>query len=394
MGSYYWRGHRESGGAVRGQLHASNRADATTQLSAAGIHHTRLIAMPEWPQSISADQITLLLRQLSTLLSAGLTLARALEGVRNSIHHRPLLQLIDAMIQELRQGVPFSQILAARPRLFDPFLIHLIRAGEQSGQLSALLARAASYREQSQKLKRQTWRALSYPLGVFLFTLLIALFLLLQVVPQFEALFLNLGGALPPLTQNLLSTTHFLQSHLTGILSATAATLLTLGTLYRFHAPTRLLSDRLILSLPLLGRTLQEVMIARFSRTLATLQAAAIPLHSSLQSTPKMTPLIPFQHAIQALHREVSRGIPLSQALQQNTLFPPIAAQMIHAGEESGQLAEMLGRLADYYQERVEQRLTQLTTLLEPLLILLIGGMVGILAVALYQPIFQIGHHF
>lgn len=394
MGNYYWRGQRRSGGAVRGQLYASNRTSATTQLAAAGIDHARLFAAPEWPQSIPADQITLLLRQLSTLLASGLTLARALEGVRNSIHHRALLRLIDTMIQELRQGIPFSRILATRPNLFDPFLIHLIHAGELSGQLPALLARAASYREQSQQLKRQTWKALSYPLGVFLFTLLIALFLLLQVVPQFEALFLNLGGTLPPLTQNLLSTTHFLQSHLTEIFFSATATLLTFLALYQHHAPSRLLIDRLMLSLPLLGRTLQEVMIARLSRTLATLQSAAVPLHSSLQSAPKMTPLIPFQLAIQDLHQEVSQGIPLSQALQKSPLFPPIAAQMIHAGEESGQLDEMLERLADYYQERVEQRLNQLTTLLEPLLILLIGGMVGTLAIALYQPIFQMGHHF
>ena len=393
MKLYYWRGNHPTGKSLRGALQASDRSTAIAQLQAQQIDSIRMVALPLFTRSPTETQITLLIRQLATLLESGLTLARALEGVAQGTHDRALRPLIQSMLDELHQGTPFSTILAARPTLFDPFLIHLVRSGEQSSQLPLLLERAAAYREQLRTLKRQSWKAVSYPLGVLLLTLSITLFLFLQVVPQFESLFNSLGGTLPPLTQHLLSLSHTLQNHAVPILLTLVLTPALLLFSYRNLPPLQRRVDQLMLRFPLLGTTLREILVARIGRTLTILQQAAIPLHHGLESAIEMTPLIPFKEAIQQVNHAVHQGTPLSTALQQQQLFPPIAIQMIHAGEESGELAEMLERLASYYESEVEHRIQQLTTLLEPLLILIIGGLVATLAIALYQPIFQMGQH-
>ncbi|MBC8519892.1 MAG: type II secretion system F family protein [Gammaproteobacteria bacterium] len=394
MARYYWRGVRESGGAVRGQLRAGSRSHAIEKLGAMGITHKLLLPLPNLQPSLSSTQITLLIRQLSTLLSSGLTLARSLEGIIQGLADGPLRTLSEDILLELQQGSPFSRILAQRPEHFDPFLIHLITSGEATGQLSTLLARAAEYRERTRALRRQLWKALSYPLGVFIFTLAISLFLLLQIVPQFEILFNNLGGALPPLTRHILDAAHFLDHNLGEIIVALLLLVTFITMLYSRVPRFKFKMDQLLLSIPLLGTTIREVMVARLSRTLATLQEAAIPTHIGLDTSTRMTHNLPLRRAIQNAHSLVLQGVTLSNALAEQGLFPPVAIQMIRAGEDSGELSQMLNRLALYYEDEVEHRVEQLTTILEPLLILLIGGMVGVLAIALYQPIFQIGHHF
>ena len=370
-----------------------NRANAQQQLRTLGVNRPRLIPLPDQLFPISETQITLLIRQLSTLLSSRLTLARALEGIIRGLPESRLREVAGDMLLELQQGTPFSEIVAGRPQYFDPFLTHLIQSGEHASQLPTLLARGAEYRERSRTLKHQAWKALSYPLGVFLFTITISLFLLLQVVPQFEILFHNMGADLPLLTKRILDSAHFMQDNLTAASIALSILILSPLLLYRLLPHFQFGVDRLLLSLPVVGTTLREIMVARLGRTLATLQEAAIPIHTGLDTSARMTGNLVLREAIIKIHQNIVQGVTLSQALGKQQLFPPIAVQMVRAGEESGQLADMLGRLAEYYEDEVEQRIQQLTTLLEPLLILLIGGMVGVLAVALYQPIFQLGHH-
>lgn len=392
MTLYYWRGVHRSGRSVRGHLHAVDRRGAASQLRERGVVRPWLLPLPGRLLPVSSTQITLLIRQLSTLLTSGLTLARALEGIIQGLPDSPLRRLSTEILLELRQGSPFSEVVACRPSLFDPFLIHLIRSGESSGELSTLLARGAEYRERSRALRHQLWRAISYPVGVLIFTLLISLFLLLQVVPQFEILFHNLEGELPPLTRQILAAAHFLEENVVQLMLLLLLSILSTALSLRLSRRFRWSSDRLLLSLPLIGNTLVEVMVARLSRTVSTLQEAGVPLHTGLAASREMTRNLPLASAIHQTHRAVLEGASLSQAISRQRLFPPVAVQMVLAGEESGQLAQLLNRLAAYYEDRVEQRIQQLTTLLEPLLILLIGGMVAVLAIALYQPIFQIGH--
>jgi type IV pilus assembly protein PilC len=393
MKLFYWRGNHTSGRSLHGALQARDRSSASAQLRSQQIEPVRMVGLPSLQRQPTETQITLLIRQLSALLSTGLTLARSLQGILQGTRDRTLRALIHSLLGELQQGRALSAILAEHPALFDPFLIHLVRAGERSSQLPLLLQRAAEYRERLRILKRQSWKAISYPLGVLLLTLAITLFLFLQVVPQFESLFAGLGGALPPLTQHLLSLTHALQQHALELLAALVLIPTLLLLLYRSSSTLQRRVDQLVLRMPLLGTTLQEILVARTARTLAILQQAAIPLHHGLESAAEISSLLPFRESMAAVNQAVHQGIPLSTALQQQHLFPPIALQMVHAGEESGELAEMLERLAGYYESEVEHRIQQLTALLEPLLILLIGSLVGTLAIALYQPIFQMGQH-
>ena len=393
MRLYYWRGRTSSGKRVRGSTQAPDRASVITQLEKRGVISPQLLPLPALQRPPTPTRITLLIRQLATLLESGLTLAHALEGGRAGERHRALKQLCQNMLDELHQGNPLSTVLAVRPQLFDPFLIHLVKAGEQSSQLPQLLQRAATHREQMRTMKRQGWKAISYPLGVLLFTVAISLFLLLQVVPRFESMFQNLGGTLPPLTQQLLLLTHTLQQNLPTLLVVGILSPLLMAIGYRSLPSFRSQVDHGLLKTPLLGSLLREIMVARLGHTLAILHHAAIPLHSGLKSVEDMSRLVPFRQAILTIRQSIQQGDTLSAALRKEPLFPPIAIQMIHAGEESGTLGEMLERLANYYEEETLHRIQQLTTWLEPLLILLIGGMVGTLAIALYQPIFQLGHH-
>ena len=397
MVNYYWRGTDLTGKVLQGYSSAPNLTKIKETLRQRGVDRVRLFKVPNiqaiTARSIPASQITLFIRQLSTLLSSGLNLARALEGIISGISNPQLKKMAEEILLELQNGDSFSKILARRDNYFDNFIIHLISSGESSGNLALLLERAAEHREKNRLLQQKLWKALSYPLGVFVFTLMISLFLLLQVVPQFEILFHNLGGELPPLTKKILDLTHFLKEYLFELLAIVAATVVTAVALYRTNLRVKTITDRILLSLPISGSSIKEVTISRLSRTLSTLQEAAIPLHIGLATAAKMTSNTPLQNAIKNIHASVIKGISLSNAIADETLFPPIAVQMVRAGEESGDLPLMLAHLANYYEKEVEQRISQLTTLIEPLLILLIGGMVGVLAIALYQPIFQIGHH-
>ncbi len=391
MRNFYWRGKTSTGRIVRGSLEGEDRAHIQAKLRSQEIEPLQLFSLPILEQRIAASHITLLIRQLATLLNSGLPLPRALEGMIAGQPRGPMHRLCKTILSELRQGQTFSSILAARPHYFEPFLIHLVRSGEQSSQLPHLLERAAEYREQMHTLRRQAWKAVSYPLGVLLFTLAISLFLLLQVVPQFETLFHNLGGTLPPLTLHVLSLAHLVEAHFLQIivLLVAAPVITTIG--YRTLPPLQWVLGRILLSLPLIGVTLQEMMVARLGRTLATLHQATIPLHIGLEDSQQMTRLLPLQHAILQISEAVERGDTLSQAMGRQTLFPSIAIQMVHAGEESGELTEMLERLASYYEDEANNRIQRLTALFEPVIILLVGVLVGIVAIALYQPIFQMG---
>ncbi|MBT7308880.1 MAG: type II secretion system F family protein [Gammaproteobacteria bacterium] len=391
MRPFYWYGLLLNGKHGRGTLHAPDRHSARQQLSQQQIRPLFLLALPELRPSLSPTQITLFIRQLATLTGSGLTLARALEGIIQGLPKTPLRTLSQQILHELEQGAPFSETLVRRPHLFDPFIIHLIRSGEHAGQLSLLLTRAAEHRDRNHALAHQASRALTYPLGVLLFTLIISAFLLLQIVPQFELLFHNLGGELPPLTRSVLQFAQFIKAQFNTLLLGTLLFVTTLTLLFRRATSFRIGVERLLLSLPFIGSTLTEIMVARLSRTLATLQESGIPIHTGLKISQQMVESPLFQQTIQQIHQSVSHGKTLSQALRAQPLLPPITIQMVQAGEESSALPHMLEQLANYYEQEVEHRLQQFTTLLEPLLILLIGALVGLLAIALYQPIFQIG---
>ena len=392
MKRFYWYGSTASGQRGRGTLKADDRHAARQFLREQQIVPYLLFAIPVQQAAIKSIEITLFIRQLATLTASGLTLPRALEGIIRGLPNSPLHQLASDILLELEQGNSFSRTLERRPRLFDPFLIHLIQAGEHAGRISQLLTRAAEYRERNHALSQQATKALAYPLTVLLFTLLITSFLLLKIVPQFESLFNNLGGELPGLTQAVLTAAQFLDNHfylllLTLITLSASATLL-----YRGVHSFRLRVDRTLLSLPLVGPTLIEIMVSRLTRTLATLQESGIRIHTALTVSAEMSKSPLFESIIQTIHQSIHEGKTFSQALLEQPLIPPIAVQMVQAGEESSALPHMLSQLANYYEREVEHRIHQLTTLLEPLLILIIGGLIGILAVALYQPIFQIGH--
>ncbi len=391
MYRYFWLGIGGDGHWRRGVVQATGRRGAREQLQHQSIARPLLLPLSSPSPRIGPVEVTLLIRQLATLLQSGVPLARALEGMVASQPGTPTARLCDEILRQLHQGDPLSTILAQRPALFDRFLIHLVHSGEHSSQLPRLLQQAADHRERSQAIRRQGWRAVTYPLGVLLFSITLSLFLLLQVVPQFETLFHTLDGELPALTQTTLALAHSLQQHWLTLLGGVGVGGALLLGGYHTLPTLRLTIDRLLLRLPLIGTTLRELLVARVGRTLATLHRATIPLHTAVQSAREMTALVPFQHGLEQVHHAIAQGVPLSRALEQSRLFPPIAIQMVHAGEESGELAEMMERLADYYEVESNHRIERMTGMLEPLLITLIGGVVGLLAIALYLPIFQMG---
>ncbi len=397
MPTYFWRGHLLSKQPARGTLKAANFTEARAELARRKIIRPILIPIAfefseiAFSRRISAQEITVLLQQLATLLNSGLTLARALTGILDGLKPSPLRDLVEQIYLEVEQGTPFSQVLAKRRRYFDPFLIHLVEAGETSGQMGTLLNRAAEHRKKSQHLKKQVRKAAIYPVSVFVVALSITAFLLLAVVPQFESLFQNLGGSLPPLTRHLLNLSDALQQNIYLLLISLILSFSIPILLYQKQSKFRIFADHFLLQIPLFGMTFRDVALARLSRTLATLQEAAVPIHVGLATSANMIPNQILQQAIRTARTAVLRGTTLSSALEQRNVFPMIAIQMIRAGEESGKLATMLLNLADYYENEVEQRIQTLTTLIEPTLILLIGGMIGTLTVALYQPIFQAG---
>lgn len=340
---------------------------------------------------ISARELAGFTRQLGTLVRAGLPLVRGLEVLRRQERNRRLGEVIATLSHAIRAGSTLSDAMRAHPRVFDRLAINMVRAGEAGGALDVVLERLARFQEKSLQLRGRVQAALMYPAIVLAVALAILAGLLVLVVPKFQQIFADLlkGAPLPPLTRAVLTLSEFVQQHFVGVAVGLVAATIGLNLL-RGTTWGRRAGDTLVLKLPGFGGLLRRAVLARFTRTLGTLLASGVPMLPALLIARDTCTNVRIAAAVAEVHDRVREGAPVARSLEGTGVFPPLVTSMVEVGEQSGQLPAMLGKVADIYEEEVDNAMAGLSSLLEPLLILFLALVVGTIVIALFLPIIRI----
>lgn len=392
---YAWEGIDAAGVRQQGQQPGRSPAFVRAWLQRQGIRATRVQPAGgwrwRWPQREGKADAPGFSRQLATLLTAGVPLLQAFEVMARSNTGSGMSGLLARLKRDVAAGLGLADALQRHPAWFDALYCNLVRVGEHSGTLDRQLEQMATMLEKRQALRQKVRKAMLYPALLLLTGLGVAAFLLLEVVPRFQSLFASFDKALPAFTQWVIDLSTALGNHAVWWVLLMAALGLGTGELYRRHVPARLWMLRLVLRVPVVGHLLGHAALARFARCLATSYAAGVALLDALQTVAPVSGDSLHERAILALRQGVANGLGLHQAMEADALFPPLLRQLVAVGEASGTLDLMLDKAALHYEEQVSQGLEQLTTLLEPAIVLILGLLVGGLVVAMYLPIFQLG---
>jgi general secretion pathway protein F len=404
MPIYAYTGLTAQGRAIAGVIDADSPKGARLSLRRTGIFPTTISAeraaqtaspagttsgLTRLFERVPARELALLTRQLATLTKAGLPLVECLSTLIEQMEHAALKRVLSYVRQQVREGRSLADALQAHPRVFSSIYINMVRAGEESGTLETVLARLADYSEDQARLLRTVQSALTYPLLMVVVASAILLFLLAYVVPQVTRIFSDTGQKLPLVTRLLIGLSSFLADYWWLLLVVGASGML--GGVRLFRTPKgREWCDRLLLRLPWVGRLLQRLSVARVARTLSTLLASGVPLLSALGIVTHLVSNTRLRRALEEARASVQEGESLATPLKRSSLFPALFIQMITVGERSGELEGLLTRAAEAYDEEVATALARLTSLLEPLTILVMGGVVLFIVLAILLPIFEL----
>jgi type IV pilus assembly protein PilC len=392
--SFNWEGMDRKGQRIKGRAVAQNEQSLKADLRRQGVVATRIRKQSQAFRSggrVKPEDIAVFSRQLATMLGAGIPLVQAFEIIGTG-HDKPAMQkLVLEVKSEVEGGTSLHEALAKHPLYFDDLFVNLVEAGEQAGALEGLLDKIATYKEKSEAVKKKVKKALFYPAAVLAVALVVTVILLIFVIQQFEELFKGFGADLPAFTQMVINLSKALQHD--GIFFA-AVVFGAFWTFFYFKKRSRKMRewlDRLSLKVPIIGPILNKSAIARFARTLSTMFAAGVPLVEALESVAGATGNIVFEDAVMRMRDEVATGQRLQRAMETTGLFPNMVIQMIAVGEESGSLDSMSAKVAQFYEAEVDNAVDSMSSLLEPLIMAVLGVLVGGLVIAMYLPIFKLG---
>lgn len=391
---FLWEGTDRKGKKVKGKSMAADEAHVRADLRRQGVVPSRIRKQGRGLMrggTITPGDIAIFSRQLSTMLAAGIPLVQAFEIVGQGHENAAMQKLILAVKTDVEGGSALAEALAKHPLYFDDLFVNLVAAGEQAGALEGLLDKIATYKEKTEEIKKKIKKALTYPAAVVVVALVVTIILLIFVIPAFEDLFKGFGADLPAFTRMVVDLSVFVRTQ--GWMLAIVAG----GIVYTFFyfkkrsRTMRHFLDRLSLKLPIVGPILQKASIARYARTLSTMFSAGVPLVEALESVAGATGNIVYEIGVLQMRDEVATGQRLQQAMENTDLFPNMVIQMIAVGEESGSLDEMSSKVADFYENDVDNAVDNLSSLLEPMIMAILGVLVGGLVIAMYLPIFKMG---
>ena len=393
---FIWKGKDKSGNKTKGELSMRNEAAARSQLRKAGIRVISLKKKPKdlfakRPQAITPADISVFARQTATMLEAGIPMVQALDIVGKSSKNASMGNLIMSMKSDIEGGDTFSEALKHNPLYFDDLFCSLVDAGEKAGVLETLLDKIATYKEKSESMKKKVKKALTYPIAVLAVAFIVTAILLIFVVPVFEDLFSSFGADLPAFTQMVIRFSEWAQSHWWKVVGGIYATIKIFKFFHNRSATFRHFMDKTLLKLPIIGDIVNQSALARFARTLATMSAAGVPLVDALEQVAGACGNIVYYEAVMKIREDVSTGQRLQLSMEQVGIFPHLMIQMVSIGEESGKIDDMLDKVADFYEEEVDNLVDNLSSLMEPFIMVILGTLVGGLIVAMYLPIFKLG---
>ena len=393
--TFVWEGKDRKGAVVKGELNGQNPALVKAQLRKQGINPTKVrkkgISLFGAGKKIKPMDIALFARQMATMMKAGVPLLQSFDIIADGLENPNMRKLVDEIKQHVAAGNSFAAALRTKPQYFDDLFCNLVDAGEQSGALETLLDRVATYKEKTEALKAKIKKAMNYPLAVIAVAVIVSCILLIKVVPQFKEVFSSFGAELPAFTLFVIGISEGLQEWWFIFLIAL------IGAGYAFmHAKRRSEKfrdalDRTALKAPVVGNIIYKSSVARYARTLSTTFAAGVPLVEALDSVAGATGNVVFRNAVNQVKQDVTSGMQLNFSMRSTNVFPAMAVQMTAIGEESGALDTMLDKVASYYEAEVDNAVDGLTALMEPMIMSVLGVLVGGLIIAMYLPIFQLG---
>ncbi|MBB1428705.1 type II secretion system F family protein [Shewanella sp. SG44-2] len=394
--TYQWKGLNRDGQRTSGELKGSTIAEIRSVLKAQGVtpKGVRKKSAPlfKTEKSITAMDIAMITRQIATMLAAGVPLVTTIELLGRGHEKAKVRELLGTILSDVQSGIPLSDALRPHRRYFDDLYVDLVAAGEHSGSLDAVFDRIATYREKAEQLKSKIKKAMFYPAAVVIVAILVTSLLLLFVVPQFEEIFNGFGAELPAFTQLIINISRWLQASWYFFAIAIFIGVWLFKRAHRTSQSFRDRIDQMVLRIPAIGDILHKAAMSRFARTLSTTFAAGVPLIDGLESAAGASGNYVYRKALLKVRQEVMSGMQMNVAMRTTGLFPDMLIQMVMIGEESGGLDEMLNKVANIYEMQVDDAVDGLSSLIEPIMMVVIGTLVGGLIVGMYLPIFEMGN--
>ncbi|MBY8279345.1 type II secretion system F family protein [Vibrio fluvialis] len=393
--NYRWKGVNSTGKKVAGQTLAISEIEVRDKLKEQHIQVKKIkkgsvSVLTRLTNRVKTKDITILTRQLATMLTTGVPIVQALKLVGDNHRKAEMKSILAQITKGVEAGTPISKAMRTASTHFDALYVDLIQTGEQSGNLAEVFERLATYREKSEQLRAKVIKALIYPSMVILVALGVSYLMLTMVITEFESMFKGFGAELPWFTQQILKLSHGVQAYSAGAFIASLSLVFGIKAARKKSFVVRIKTSQLSLRFPIIGGVLAKAAIAKFSRTLATSFSAGIPILASLKTTAKTAGNVHFETAIQDVHRHTAAGMPMYIAMRNTQAFPEMVLQMVMIGEESGKLDDMLNKVATIYEFEVDNTVDNLGKILEPLIIVFLGIVVGGLVVAMYLPIFNL----
>ena len=395
---FEWEGVNQKRAATGGSIEAPTLSQAKATLRQRGVRVTKIKRKPKplfsGSKQIKAVDISFASRQMATMIGAGIPIAQTLRAIGKGHESAAMEKLMLELAREVESGTSLSNSLKKHPKYFNRLFTSLTEAGEESGKLDIMLDRVASYNEKMEAIKSKVKSAMMYPAIVLIISVLVTILLLLFVIPQFEALFQGVGADLPTLTRVIVDMSRWMQNSWYIFLFTVIALVVGFFFAYKRSDKMKFACDRLLIRLPIFGVILRKSALARFSRTLSIVFGAGVPLVDGMDTVGAATGNRVFQKAVADVKADVSTGRGLENSMAQTKMFPNMMLQMVASGEESGELEIMLDKVADFYEREVDDAVEALSSIIEPLMIVMLGGIIGTMVLAMYMPIFKMASVF
>jgi type IV pilus assembly protein PilC len=389
---FQWEGKDRGGRIVRGEMNGGGEAMVSASLRRQGIMVTKIKKRrSSGGSAIKSAEIAVFTRQFAAMLKAGVPLLQSFDIVGRGSANPRMTQMLSDIRADIETGSSLSEAFRKYPLLFDSLYCNLIEAGEAAGILEALLDRLAIYQEKTQELKSKIKSALTYPIAVLVVAFVVVAVIMIKVVPSFKEVFTSFGAELPGPTLVVMYMSEFFVSYWYLIFGGIGGTGYFAFQSWQRSPKIQMLVDRAMLKMPIFGTLVYKATVARWTRTLSTMFSAGVPLVEALDSVGGASGNGVFTIATEQIQRDVSSGVSLTSAMQTSALFPPMVLQMTAIGEESGALDQMLSKVADFYESEVDEAVKGLSSLMEPIIIVVLGTIIGGIVVAMYLPIFKIG---
>jgi type IV pilus assembly protein PilC len=400
MAKFQWEARSKAGSVQKGVMEASNREMVEAQLKKFGFTGITIkeegkglskeIKIPGLgSKKVTTKEIVIFTRQFATMIDSGLPLVQCLEILSSQQENRTFKDVLLKVKESVESGTTFADALSKHPKVFDNLFVNLVAAGEVGGILDTILNRLAAYTEKAMKLKKQIKGAMVYPGTIVSIAVVVVGVIMIFVIPTFAKMFADFGGELPAPTRFVMALSNFLVKYIIVII---AAIFLIIFAFKKYYATTngRKIIDRFLLKAPIFGDLIRKVSVAKFTRTLGTLVSSGVPILDGLDIVAKTAGNAVVEEAIYKVRQSISEGKTIAEPLQQSGVFPPMVVQMIGVGEATGAMDAMLSKIADFYDDEVDDAVAALTAMMEPMLMVFLGVVVGGLVIAMYLPIFQI----